>query len=310
MNAAVSIVIPVHNCGEMLIRCLESIQQQSFREFEVLIVNNGSTDGSDKIAAAFSEKDERFCLLDHPEGGAGSARNFGVSKASGEYIAFVDGDDRLTKNYIGELYTAAKANDADIALCGFRYYFLNTGRESRGVSMSDKVYSGEEALSLLLHDSKIKFYLWGRLFRRSLFTEHEIRIPDMYYEDAVITPQLFYYANKAVSVSGCCYLYTRAFSKYAEINMSAQRANDYINTIPLIRLFLEEQGCCRQFQGRLMHHVFHVYFAMPSIVRQCTKGNRNEDRQNLKNARTKIRLCLRCSAQKLRLLDLQKPVVK
>ncbi len=132
----------------------------------------------------------------------------------------------------------------------------------------------------------------------------------MYYEDAVITPQLFYFANRVVSVSQGRYYYTRAFSKYTETSMPSRRINDYVNTIPMIRLFLEEQGCFEAYRKKLYNHVFHVYFALPSMIRQSAVENVFSNSGNLRRARAKVRLCLHCSAEKLKSLDLNKPVVE
>lgn len=310
MKPAVSVVIPVFNCGEMFSKCIASLQKQTFEDFEVILVDNGSTDGSEKLASETAVADSRFRVLHQLEGRAGAARNAGVAAAQGEFIAFIDGDDTVSANYLAELYRAVKDHHADISLCGYDYYFLSDRSVRKGICLPDRSYTRDEALGMLLQDRKIKFYLWGRLFRRSLFTEHGITIRDMYYEDAAVVPQLFYFAAKAVSVSGCAYHYTRGFSKYAEVNMSVQRANDYVNTIPLIRLFLEQQGCFEQFRGKLMNHVFHVYFAMPSVVRQIKETTKKNDRRNIRDARAKIRLCLRCSYEKLQTLKLNIPVVE
>ncbi len=309
-DIAVSVVIPMYNCGDMLPLCLDSIRAQSFQGFEVIIVNNGSTDGSPVIAEQYAREDDRFVVIDHPAGGAGEARNVGVEHARGEYIAFVDGDDRIDTNYLKKLYEAAADKDADIAVCGFSYYFLNTQKTTQGVRMPDRIYEKEEALALLLRDTKLKFYLWGKLFRRRLFTENGIKVPDMYYEDAVTTPQLFWFANRVVSVDCCGYIYTRAFSRYTEVRMTPRRANDYVNTIPMIRLFLERQGQYGRFRSGMKGHIFHVYFALPSVVKQCGGECRLGVRENVRRARAKIRLSLKADLQRLESMDLSKPVIE
>ena len=310
LHPAVSIVIPMYNCGKMFVTCLDSIRAQSFQDFEVIIVNNRSDDGSADIARAYAEQDKRFRVIEKSEGGAGSARNYGVSHASGEYICFIDGDDRISSKYLEKLYTAAKENDADVSVCGFDFYFLNNEKVRKGMRVPDRVYSRDEALGFLLGDTKMRFYLWAKLWRRTLFTEHGIAIPDMYYEDAAVTPQLFWFANKVVSVDYCGYHYTRAFSVYTESRMTTQRVNDYVNTIPMIRLFLESQGCYEKFRRKLFMHIFHVYFAIPSMVRQCADSPRRSAAENINRARAKVRLSLKLSYARLSALDLKKPVVE
>ncbi len=306
----ISVVIPAYNCGVMFDKCLASLKNQSFDSFEVIIVNNRSTDGTAEKARRLAGEDERFRVTDNMQGRAGAARNVGIGLARGEYIAFIDGDDCVSEQYLEKLYRAAADNDADVSVCGFDYYFLNTGSVKKGLSASDRVYTRDEALGLLLQDTKIKFYLWGKLWRRSLFTEYDISIPDMYYEDAAVTPRLFWYANKVASVDYCGYHYTRAFSKYTEVRMTAERVNDYINTVPMIRLFLEQQGCYEKFRKKMRVHVFHVYFAVPSVVKQSSQSSKRPDRENIRRARAKIRLSLKLSPDRLKRLDLSKPVVE
>ena len=306
----VSIVIPAYNCGGMFSKCIASIRIQSLRGFEVIIINNGSTDGTAEAAHRVAREDKRFRVLDMPHGMAGSARNAGIKAARGEYIAFVDGDDCIAPQYLEKLYRAARDNDADISVCGYDYYFLNTEKLRKGLSARDGIYTRDEALGLLLQDTKIKFYLWGKLFRRSLFEDHDISIPDMYYEDAAAVPKLFFFANKAASVDYCGYHYTRAFSKYTEIRMTAGRVNDYINTVPMIRLFLEEHGVYDKFKGKMRVHVFHVYFAVPSMVKQSAQENKRSVKENISRARAKLRLSLKLPYERLRGLDLDKPVVE
>lgn len=307
---AVSIVVPMYNCGEMLRPCLTSIKNQTFTDFEVIVVNNRSTDASPAVAAEFAAADSRFRLLQCTSGLAGSSRNVGIDAARGEYLAFVDGDDRLDEQFLEKLYTAAKQEDADIAVCGFCYYFLNTQKTERDAPPPQKLLGHDEALHCLLQDKHLRFYLWNKLWRRSLFTGHDIRIPDMYYEDAVVTPRLFYYANRVACLRYCGYYYTRAFSKYTEVSMSRQRANDYVNTIPMIRLFLEEHDCYDTFKGSFRTHIFHVYFAIPFVVKQLSEECVNTPRENVRRARAKIRLCCKTEADKLRQFDLEKPVIE
>ncbi len=310
-SPAVSVVIPVYNCGDMLRQCLDSIKNQSLENFEVIIVNHSSTDNSPEIAREFSEIDNRFKLVENTgTGGAGSNRNMGVELAKGEYISFIDGDDRIDESFLEKLYKAAKQNDADIAVCGFYYYFLNTKKTERDAPPPEKVFDRDEALSCLLKDKYMRFFLWNKLWKRTLFTQNNIKIPDMYYEDAVVTPRLFYYAERIVSLNYCGYYYTRSFSKYTEVKMTAQRANDYVNTIPMIRLFLEEQGCYEKFKGSFRTHIFHVYFAVPFVVRQSSPENKKPNRENIRAARAKIRLCCKVSFDKLRAYDLDKPVIE
>lgn len=307
---AVSVVVPVRNCGDALRLCLDSIKKQTLNSFEVIVVDNGSTDGSADIVREFACADDRFILKESLTGSAGTSRSFGVDCARGDYISFIDGDDRIAPDFLERLYNAATASGADIAVCGFYYYFLNSGKTEKASPPPDRLLSRDQALHCLLKDRDMRFYLWNKLWKKTLFTDNNIRIPDMYYEDAVSSTALFCCAERVVSMSYCGYYYSRGFSKYKEVAMPAARVNDYVNTVPMIRLILEEHGCYRQFRKSFCFHVFHVYFAVPSVVRQSSPGNKKTDRENIRAARAKIRLCCRVGYEKLKLFDLCKPVIE
>jgi glycosyltransferase involved in cell wall biosynthesis len=115
----ISIIIPVYNAQEFLRRCLDSIQQQTFGDFEAILINDGSTDNSAAICKEYSDKDERFRIIDQKNMGPSHARNRGIDEATSKYLAFVDSDDYIAPNMLEEFYTAAEASSADLTICGF-----------------------------------------------------------------------------------------------------------------------------------------------------------------------------------------------
>ncbi len=115
----VSVIVPVYNVEAYLRECFESIEGQSFSDYEVLIINDGSTDGSAKIAQEFADKYDNWHLIHKENGGLSSARNAGIVRAKGEYICFVDSDDYIEKDYIQKLYDAACKYDADMVIADY-----------------------------------------------------------------------------------------------------------------------------------------------------------------------------------------------
>lgn len=115
----VSIIIPVYNAEKYLPKCLESLENQSFQDFEVIFVNDGSTDGSLSIIETFAQKDkERFRVFSKENGGQSSARNLALPLVEGEYTTFLDSDDYIDEKYLETLYTAAKQNNSDMVVSG------------------------------------------------------------------------------------------------------------------------------------------------------------------------------------------------
>ena len=117
----ISVIVPVYNAEKGIEKCLESIQNQTFKDFEVLLINDGSTDKSVQICMHFCENDSRFKLINQENQGPSAARNKGIDSSDSKYLAFVDSDDYIENNMLECLYTAAENNNADMTICGYRF---------------------------------------------------------------------------------------------------------------------------------------------------------------------------------------------
>lgn len=119
METLVSIIVPVYNCEKYLEKCLESIVNQSYRELEILVVNDGSTDDSQKIIDRFRKCDHRLVSLYQDNSGVVAARNNALDRANGKYYLFIDGDDYIGVDYVKDLVVSAELNQSDLTICGY-----------------------------------------------------------------------------------------------------------------------------------------------------------------------------------------------
>ena len=117
MQPLISVIVPMYNAQKYIDRCLTSLIRQTLNNIQILLVNDGSTDETEKIAKEYEDK--RIIVISINRSGPGVARNIGIDKAEGEYIAFVDVDDWIEEDALEKLYLSAKNSDADIAVCGF-----------------------------------------------------------------------------------------------------------------------------------------------------------------------------------------------
>lgn len=175
MLETISIIIPIYNVESYLRKCLDSIMEQSFSCFELLLINDGSTDASAQICQEYVEKDDRIRYFEKENGGVSSARNFGIKHSSGEYITFIDSDDWVEPNYLEILYKAMKEQDADIVVTN--YY---TFREEDAMFLFH-VSEANEALVFQPNDSFFNYMFstfgtdiawgsaWGKLYKKSVF---------------------------------------------------------------------------------------------------------------------------------------------
>lgn len=128
MDEMVSIVVPVYGVEKYIDECIQSLQDQTYTNLEILLVDDGGKDRSAQICEEYAAKDSRIKVIHKKNGGAASARNVGIDAATGEYICFIDGDDRIGKDYVMHLWQILKEADADISECGL-YYWTKVGTE-------------------------------------------------------------------------------------------------------------------------------------------------------------------------------------
>ena len=292
-NPKISLIIPVYNVEKFLRTTLGSVFAQTFKDFEVIIVNDGSTDSSFEIIKEYDEKHDNMVVINQENQGQGIARNNALKVAKGEYVAFLDSDDFLEPDFLEELYKTATENDADISCCSFR---LNYEKGFHEIFMAftprkSSVISSDEALKKLILDITMHHYLWNKLYKRSLFTENNIIFYDMFFEDIATCPKLFYYANKVAITNKCLYNYRR-HKKSTIAEMDAVKINDFIKSLGAMRNFLEYENIYKEYQFHFKAYALRaslqVYFSI--LFEHIYKMNFNGMGTNLKNAYISIKL--------------------
>lgn len=146
---ALSIIIPVHNVEKELSRCIESVVQQTYTDFECLVVNDASTDNTLKVAMKYAENDPRIRVIDQAWGGVSKARNNGIKASRGRYIGFVDGDDFIAPEMYASLIEAMEKHRADIACCNVDYWEDGGAQRPHVVRNLSSVMSGERFIELV-----------------------------------------------------------------------------------------------------------------------------------------------------------------
>jgi len=206
-NPLISIIIPIYKVEDYIRRCIDSIVSQTYKNLEIILVDDGSPDNCGNICEEYSLKDKRIKVIHKKNGGLSSARNFGLDIASGEYIGFVDSDDWIENDMYESLYNAIIFHKADISVCG-RY--IASGNKITTISDSEKaeVFTRCEALSELVLDeySGMKNFAWDKLYKKELFDN--VRYPEgKCYEDIFTTYKLFSLTNKIVDIKSPKYYY-------------------------------------------------------------------------------------------------------
>ena len=166
----ISIIVPVYNMERYLHQCVDSILAQTFTEWELLLVDDGSKDSSGQICDEYAEKDARVRVIHKDNTGQADSRNVAIGMAKADLIGFVDSDDWIDPDMYEVLYRTLTENNADISMCG--HYLSYKGREKQSCTGGEvKVYSEAQALRMIIDDRQIKSFLVDKLYRREVIRE-------------------------------------------------------------------------------------------------------------------------------------------
>lgn len=207
MEKLVSVIVAVYNIEEYLPRCVDSILAQTYRNLEIILVDDGSKDQSGSICDSYAEKDRRIKVIHKKNGGLSDARNAGMDAASGEYIGFVDGDDWIDPNMYEMLFSALKDKRADLAVC--RYRQISRTRTLDGSVDRAILFEAQEALQVYVEEREeyaIQNAAWNKLYRKELL-EGNLFPEGRWYEDIVFATEALARAGRCIYLDIALYNY-------------------------------------------------------------------------------------------------------
>ena len=191
----ISVIVPVYNVEKYLEECVNSIINQTYKNLEIILVDDGSKDNSSKMCDELAKKDSRIKVIHKENGGISDVRNVGIENSRGKYIQFIDSDDFMEDNMIETLYKDILENEADVSMCS--YYLFKDGVKTTDATYKKEIYNKEQILKEILLDEKVRSYLWNKLFKKSLFSG--IYFPKgKVFEDIYVIPFIFEKSNKVV----------------------------------------------------------------------------------------------------------------
>ncbi|MDO4499722.1 MAG: glycosyltransferase family 2 protein [Erysipelotrichaceae bacterium] len=201
----VSVIVPIYNVEKYVEKCLKSIQGQSLNDFECLVINDGTKDNSVEVAKKAVEGDDRFIFFDKENGGLSDARNYGVARAKGEYICFVDSDDYIDEHLLEETYNAGVENNSDIVCFDMYYDFINTGKleYSDGANFEGTSSYKDNKEIIFINNSAN-----NKLYKREFLSDKKF-FKGMWYEDMAMIPSWLAMANQVTHVSKPLYYYVQ-----------------------------------------------------------------------------------------------------
>ena len=212
-KALISIIVPIYNVEKYLRQCLDSIQDQSYQNFECLLINDGSPDNSADICKEYVSKDPRFRYIEKENGGVSSARNLGIEHSKGEYITFIDSDDWVDSDYLEVLYKSLTDEKADVAVSTYKQFNMDDNNyyvHSYQRGYEKKIFTGpeliDEFIALDTFDHSYRF-VCGKLVRKCLLDKIAFNEKTTLGEDMEFWLKLYLISNKIVYVNRDSYVY-------------------------------------------------------------------------------------------------------
>ena len=238
----ISIIIPVYNVAGYLEKCIESCLAQTYSDFEIIAINDGSTDNSFDILKKYAELDARIKIVDQVNQGVAATRLIGLTKAIGEYVTFVDSDDMLPVNALEILYSTISLYDADIAV-GDYYECTKKGKFIKTDFFFEKqLITSTEYLDLIL-DQRTQWGLGAKLYKKELFTSI-VDVPILRLgEDAALLVQLINNSNSIVCVNMCVYYYVQRPNSAIHISNNPNIADVYRFRVWIAKYLKEKHYC-------------------------------------------------------------------
>ena len=260
----ISVIIPVYNVEKYLKRCLDSVINQTFRDLEIICVNDGSTDGSSEILEEYKSKDERIIIINKVNGGLSSARNAGMKVARGEYIGFVDSDDWIDLDFFEKLYTAAKKHDADVACAGIKRVY-SSGKVLKKLELGEEIILRKCSEKYSYLEIPKKCYVWNKIYKKAEIERQSLLFKEgVTFEDCYFTIRLLYHSDKIVTVPNIYYNYwvniksiSRTASDKNQIDLIAARAD-------FIKFSREHHIICDE-KFYVKDKVFYKLFGIPIL---------------------------------------------
>jgi len=256
LNPKFTIIVPVYNVEKYLQNLYKMLSKQTVKDFEVIFVNDCSTDNSRAILEDIFASDLRIRIFDHDENSCqGIARNTGLDNALGEYVLYIDADDKIPPNYIETLYAAIQKDDADLVICNsiWDYPFEREKRNNFITKPHTKylVMDNKECLkrffNLYEKDVWVPVEPWGKMIKRSVIEENKLRHPQGLMEDIVMTFQELIYCKKIAFINDYLYIYNRKNTQAMTLKEKGRYIKAIPNAVGGIINFLKERGLWEEY---------------------------------------------------------------
>ncbi len=266
MEDLISVIVPVYKVEKYLNKCIESIVNQTYKNLEIILVDDGSPDECGKICDNYAQKDMRIKVIHKENGGLSDARNAGINISNGKYISFIDSDDYIDLEYIELLYKTIKKDKSDMAISSHKVIYEN-GTILEKATKEESILESKEVLKRILYDDGIDLSAWAKLYKIELF--EEIRYPKgRLFEDAATTYKLVDKCKKISIISKSTYNYIIRGNSITNVNFSEKKMDLIISTEEMCNYIKKKYPDLEEAANR------RLMYAYLSTLTQLIKSNK------------------------------------
>lgn len=273
----VSVIVPFYNVEQYIEKCLETLVNQTLDEIEIIVVNDGSKDGSKEIVQTIMKQfPNKIVYLEKENGGLSDARNYALPYAKGEYIAFLDSDDYVEKDMYEKMYELAKKENSDMVECDFYWEYPNKQKKDKG-----ELYQGKKEML-----EKIRVVAWNKLIKREVLEKAEVKFPKGYrYEDVEFTYQLVPYLNQVSFLKEACVHYIQREGSIS--NLQNERTKEIFIVLENVMKGYQEKGIYETYQTEL-EYLYIRYAFCSSFLRMVKIPDKTVREKLLKETWEKV----------------------
>ena len=260
-NPQISVIIPIYNCEKYIKECLSSLIKQTFKNFEIICINDGSNDDTLKILKKFEAKDERIIIFNQNNSGPGIARNIGMKKSKGKYLIFLDSDDIFKKTMLEELYIKIKENDSDVVICNSQNFEKKKWWKKfyeKNYLISNNIIKQKTFSSLDIEKDFLNLFIWwpwDKLFKRKYIENLGIE-----YQNLKSSEDLFFVAASVIAAKKISYLDKilinhRIGIKNSVSNSRQKSWDNFYYALKELKRFIKEKGLYKRFKQDFINYV-------------------------------------------------------
>ena len=274
METAISVIVPVYRVEKYLPACIDSILNQTFTDFELILVDDGSPDRCPEICEEVARRDARVRVIHQANAGLSAARNAGIEAAHGAWLSFVDSDDYIAPHFCEKLYQTAQRTNADCVMCSVQNVD-ESGKliDSALMRVADEVKTGQEVLQKIGRDDVTPYLTaWNKLYRRKLF--NTLRYPaGRQNEDVFVFAELFCQVQRAVCVAEPLYFYRKRIGSIMNSVVTLRNLDEmwaYVNCFEHLQQD-DEESTLKETEKRVFAKLTGVYYRVTEEDRHSNK---------------------------------------